>query len=67
VEEADAPDGAPGKHWCRYVIEVPGSNITGMRCGSKQEVTRFARDYAENLSQRNAPKTGYMNGPKRKK
>ncbi len=67
VEEAEAPDGAPGKHWYRYVIEVPGSNITGMRCGSKQEVTRFAQDYAENLSQRNTLRTGYMNAAKHKK
>ncbi|MHB8453587.1 MAG: hypothetical protein ACYDDO_02595 [Acidiferrobacterales bacterium] len=67
VEEAEAPDGTPGKHWYRYVIEVPGSNITGMRCGSKQEVTRFAHDYVENLSQRNSLRAGYMNAAKHKK
>jgi hypothetical protein len=67
VERTSAPDGGSGSDWYRYVLEVPGSTLTGTRCGTRQEVTRFATDYVENLSTRNKPYARPAAGAARKK
>ena len=67
VEKTSSPDGSSDSDWYRYVIEVPGSTLTGTRCGTRQEVTRFASDYVENLSSRNGPYARQATGVARKK
>lgn len=57
VESAQTPDGAEGEDWFRYVIDAPGSTITGLRRGSRDEVRAFARTYAEQLRVRTDPRT----------
>jgi hypothetical protein len=52
VEKTDAPDGSNGR-WYRYVLDNGSSTITGVRCGSVQDVTRYANDYVEQLNTRN--------------
>lgn len=56
VESIAAPSGADGK-WCRYVIDVPGGALSGVRQGSKEEVTQFAGEYAQQLCARTRFKT----------
>lgn len=56
VETIPAPDGANGA-WCRYVIDVPGGALTGVRAGTRDEVVRFAEDYAAQLFARARFKT----------
>ncbi len=50
VEEAAIPQGAEGDNWCRYVIENAHATMTGWRRGSLQDVTHYARGYAEELN-----------------
>lgn len=68
VEKTKTPEGADGDDWCRYVIDAPGSTITGLRRGSRDEVHDFARSYAEQLRVRTDPRTpaGYA-GTRRSK
>lgn len=56
VEQIPAPTGAAGK-WCRYIIDVPGGALSGVRQGSQDEVASFAREYAEQLCARTRFKT----------
>lgn len=56
VETIPPPDGADGA-WCRYIIDVPGGALTGVRAGTRDEVVRFAEDYATQLFARARFKT----------
>ncbi len=67
VEKASAPNGGTGSNWHRYVIRVPGSTLTGIRRGSKQDVTRFATQYAEQLRARSSPHAKSAYAPARRK
>jgi hypothetical protein len=52
VERSDAPDGAEGGKWCRYVIGQGNSRIVGHRLGSVQQVTQHAKTCVEELNAR---------------
>ncbi len=52
VEKTDAPDGAEGGNWYRYVLDNGRSTITGQRRGSLKDVTAHAHRYAEQLNAR---------------
>jgi hypothetical protein len=52
VEKADAPDGADGDNWYRYVLDNGRSTITGQRRGSLKDVTAHAHRYAEQVNAR---------------
>jgi len=52
VEKSDAPEGASGGNWYRYVIELEGQSIVGNRRGTQKQVTEYAKECAENLSNR---------------
>lgn len=64
VEAIDAPDGGAASDWFRYVIEVPGGALTGMRRGNRRDVLEFAREYAMQLRARasHKAKQPYMRG-----
>lgn len=52
VEKTDAPDGADGDNWYRYVLDNGRSTITGQRRGSLKDVTAHAHRYAEQVNAR---------------
>lgn len=64
VEAVEAPDGGVASDWFRYVIEVPGGALTGMRRGNRRDVLEFAREYATQLRARasHKAKQPYMRG-----
>ncbi len=54
IEKTDPPPGEEDGEWYEYVIGEGASAITGKRAGSKRAVTRYAKEFAENLNQRSA-------------
>ena len=52
VEKSEAPQGAGGNNWHRYVIERGNSQIIGNMRGSLQKVKSKVSEYVENLNQR---------------
>lgn len=52
VEKTEAPGGAHGQDWHRYVLKNNSSTITGVRRGSPQLVREYATQYAEQLNTR---------------
>lgn len=51
IAEAEAPDGSEGT-WHRYVL-IQGSNtITGIRCGTRVEVSQLLEEMVERLNER---------------
>lgn len=52
VEKTDAPDGAKGQDWYRYVLKSGRSMITGQRRGSRKDVHGYALQCAEQLNAR---------------
>lgn len=52
VEKTDAPDGARGQDWYRYILDSGRSIITGQRCGSRKDVHAYATQCAEQLNSR---------------
>ena len=65
VEKVQGPDGGRGDDWYRYVINSPGSPITGLRRGSRKEVTLYVREYAEKLRVRTSPRARSVWAPRR--
>lgn len=55
VTPADAPTGADGV-WHSYVIEQGPNQITGLRAGSRAEVTRLVDEMIERLNERRVGK-----------
>jgi hypothetical protein len=53
VDKAQGPAGAAGD-WYRYVLEGGRSPITGLRRGSRSEVTEHAKRCASELNERNS-------------
>jgi hypothetical protein len=51
VTPAEAPPGADGV-WHTYVIEQGANQITGLRAGSRAEVTRLVDEMIERLNDR---------------
>lgn len=54
VEETEAPSGAKGNDWYRYVLKSDRSDITGLRSGSREQVHSYATEAAERLNTRSA-------------
>ena len=54
VEETEAPRGAKGDNWYRYVLKSDRSDITGLRSGSREQVHSYATETAERLNTRSA-------------
>jgi hypothetical protein len=65
VEKAQGPDGGRGDDWYRYVINSPGSPITGFRRGTRKEVMQYVREYAEKLRVRTSPRARSVWAPRR--
>jgi len=66
VESSPAPDGTESPSWYRYIIKNGITTITGSRCGSREEVTSHAREFAQNLNSRNGPRSRAPYMPRRK-
>lgn len=62
VPEQECGEGS----WYRYVLEAMGSTITGRRRGTLDEVTRYAREFAEQINERynSAGWTTWMHKPR---
>ena len=58
VEKSEAPQGAEGNNWHRYVIERGNSQIIGNMRGSLQKVKSKVSEYVENLNERSASPKG---------
>jgi hypothetical protein len=54
LEKSKGPYGEKGDDWYRYVIDTPGSNITGFRRGKKSEVVEHLNDCIQKLEERMA-------------
>ena len=52
VEKSNGPDGAPGGDWYRYVIEKPGSPITGYRRGKRSDIMAYITECMGQLEER---------------
>lgn len=52
LERTDAPDGATGQDWYRYVLHNGSSTITGQRQGTREHVAAYAAQFAEQLNAR---------------
>jgi hypothetical protein len=52
VEKTDPPEGAISGSWYRYVIELDGQTIVSSRRGTLKQVTEYAKECAENMSNR---------------
>lgn len=59
VEKTDAPAGAEGDDWFRYVVARDNSEIVGNMRGTLKQVTKYAKEFVENLNQRAQSKKGY--------
>ena len=67
VEKTDPPDGCKGENWYRYVIERENSTIVGSRIGTLKQVTRHAREFADELNLRSKNGGRSIWAPNRKK
>lgn len=52
VEKSDGPGGATGNDWYRYVIDSPGSPITGYRRGAKRDILEYLNECTSKLEER---------------
>ena len=52
VEKTAAPDGADGDNWYKYIVARDNSEIVGNMRGSLQQVTKYAKEFVENLNTR---------------
>lgn len=59
VEKTDAPAGAEGDNWFRYVVARDNSEIVGNMRGTLKQVTKYAKEFVDNLNQRAQSKKGY--------
>jgi len=61
VEKSNGPKGAAGNDWYRYVIDSPGSPITGYRRGAKRDILEYLEEckskLEERLNTRKAPRS----------
>ena len=55
IEKTGAPEGGRSGSWHRYVIENEYTVIDGCARGSKRSVTRYARQYVEQLNAKDGP------------
>ena len=66
VDKAEAPGDAEGD-WYRYVLVGGRSPITGLRRGTRDEVTEHANRCAEELNERNNGKSASAWAPRKAK
>lgn len=66
VDKAEAPGDAEGD-WYRYVLVGGRSPITGLRRGSRDEVTEHANRCAEELNERTNGKSASAWAPRKAK
>ena len=66
VNQAQGPSGADGD-WFRYILEGGRSPITGLRRGSRDEVTEHANRCAEELNERNNGRSASAWAPRKAK
>ena len=70
IRRAEAPAGAEGSNWYRYVIAFAGSNnIRGCRPGSLNAVTGEVKEIVAQLNERHRGKRGRVHivpSPKKK-
>ena len=52
IEKTKAPGGGTGRDWYRYVLRNDNSTIQGFRRGSREHVSEYAAQYAEQLNTR---------------
>ncbi len=52
VEKSEGPGGADGNDWYRYVIDSPGSPITGYRRGAKSDILEYLNECTSKLEER---------------
>ena len=52
IEKSDGPGGESENDWYRYVIDSPGSPITGYRRGKKSEIVKYLNECAVQLEDR---------------
>ncbi len=52
VEKSEGPGGADGNDWYRYVIDSPGSPITGYRRGAKRDILKYLNECTSKLEER---------------
>ena len=65
VEKSDGPGGADGNDWYRYVIDSPGSPITGYRRGAKSDILEYLNECTGKLEERmNTRKSARSTGRK---
>lgn len=66
VEKTEPPEGIKGGNWYRYVIELEGKCIIGNRRGTLKQVTEYANECAENMSNRFARGRSYWSSRSKK-
>lgn len=54
IEKTDPPEGVDGGEWYEYTIGEGNTAIVGKRSGSLRSVTRYVKEFADNLNQRSA-------------
>lgn len=52
LEKTDAPEGGTGQDWYRYVLHNGNATITGQRQGTREAVTAYATQFAQQLNAR---------------
>ena len=52
IEKSNGPGGEAENDWYRYVIDSPGSPITGYRRGKKSEIVKYLSECATQLEDR---------------
>lgn len=58
LAKTDAPDGARGSNWYRYVITQGPNTIVGYRQGTRRAVQRGIDEIVVNLNERRSGKSG---------
>lgn len=58
LEKAEAPTGAEGKNWYRYVINQGVNEIVGYRQGSRKTVSQEVEEIIVHLNERRRGKSG---------
>jgi hypothetical protein len=68
VEKATSPEGGQGRDWFRYVLSSGRSQITGLHCGTLDEVMEYATSCAALVNSRSASgKSARTYAPSKKK
>ncbi len=68
VEKANSPEGGQSGDWFRYVLSSGRSQITGLHCGTLDEVMEYATSCAELVNSRSASgKSARTYAPSKKK